>query len=203
MVPKFTKDHVLANLNRIGLVSQVLVDQTGVFVKVSHQAQRGKVSGWLPVLQGNTKAGGNIDYWTPQVGEQVAVSYLSSGLEDGICHGSFFNKHNPPPTTNQQVQVEKKADGTIFTYDNGAKQWTIAAQGKVNLSTLGDVTLSCGGNLMATVVGSTTIKSAGLLTLDADVKITKTLTVEGVVDFQAGGKAEPHITNTDGTGGGS
>ena len=65
----------------------------------------------------------------------------------------------------------------------------------------GPWTLQSSGNI--SITGTTCTITAPTITLAGNVEITGTLKVDGYATLAQGGIAQPHITNSDGSGGGS
>jgi phage baseplate assembly protein V len=158
-------------------------------------------SGYMTVLQRNTL--GTNDFYVPEEGEPVWVMMAGRSLSRGLILGSAYTDDNPPPYNSRTIRGVKFKDGTFIIYDaaNGGN-YQINSAGKLTATTVGDANVTVGGNLVANVTGNASLKSPNI-TLDGAVTVTKTLTVQGVCTFSAGGSATPSIINTDGSGNGS
>ncbi len=189
---KTGRDSEVRNLFRQGKVTERIVNNTGVTVRVQYLDKNGLVSKPLPVKQHGSRKTGS--FYCPKIGDDVCVTMLPNGSEDGFVDGSFYNAGNPPPTTNPDCHHTTYEDGTIMEYDEVSHTLKVDSVGPVNITATGNVTV--------TSMGVATIKATSIV-LDGPVHITKTLIVDGVVNFSAGGFANPKIANADGSGGGS
>ena len=58
-----------------------------------------------------------MHYYLPKVGDDVNVTMLCNGSEDGFVDGSFFNEGNPPPEgLDKDTRHFRTEDGTITEY---------------------------------------------------------------------------------------
>lgn len=85
-------------------------------------------SGWLSVLQRNTKA--NKDQGLPDVDEFVACM-LDTGGESGCILGAVYTRDNTPPEPSPDVRRVTFSDGTCIEYDRDASVLKVAAVGDV------------------------------------------------------------------------
>jgi phage baseplate assembly protein gpV len=100
-------------------------------------------------------------------------------------------------------------DGSQFEYNpdkgmlhiGGIKDLQLIGGGAINITKGGPINMTAGANVF--VKGANATIQGGTITLDGNVQISGTLTVKGFCDFQAGGQANPHIVNQDGSGGGT
>lgn len=198
---KTGRDSEMRNLHRQGKVTEVLCDQTQTSVRVQYLDKQGLISKPLPVKQFGSRS--TSAFWCPKVGDDVSVTMLPNGTEDGFVDGSFYNTGNPPPTTNPNCRHITYQDSTIIEYVEGppaAKGAKAGGTGTLKFFSAGPVNITC-GSCIITASGAVTIKAASI-TLDADVTITKSLTVQGTTSMQLA-QANPHCTNTDGSGNGA
>jgi phage baseplate assembly protein V len=113
-------------------------------------------SGWLSVLQRNTKA--NKDQGLPDVDEFVACM-LDTGGESGCILGAVYTRDNTPPDPSPDVRRVTFSDGTVIEYDRDASVLKVAAVGDVYID---------GSNVEIT--GSTVL-------VEADCTVSESLTV--------------------------
>jgi len=201
------RDSEVRNMYRQAKVIERIVDLTQVSVRVQYLDKDGLISKPIPVKQHGSKSTGS--FWCPKIGDDVCVTLLPNGGEDGFVDGSFYNAGNPPPTTNPDCHHTTFADGTIIEYKEATQTARSSSPGQLTIKstypiviTSGNVSITVTGTTSLTSSGTTTIK-ASAITLDSDVTITKSLTVKGVSNLQGGGTATPHMTNADGSGNGS
>jgi phage baseplate assembly protein V len=219
-VNKTGRDSEVRNLTRHGKVTEVLEDPEqvqalGPCVRVQYLDKEGLISKFLPVKQNGSRS--TSSFYCPKVGDDVSVTMLPNGNEDGFVDGSFYNAGNPPPITDPDTRHIKFNDGTVIEYTEkapagvlkrgtaaggaGSGTFTFNSVGPMVITTSGPISIKAGGAI--TIEASSITLKAGTITLDGNVHVTGSLTVDGAVDFKAGGKIAPHLTNTDGSGGGS
>lgn len=196
------RDSSVRNVHRQGKVTEVLVDKTQVCCRVQYLDKSGLISKPLPVKQFGSRS--TSAYWCPKVGDDVSVTMLPNAEEDGFIDGSFYNTGNPPPIVDPNTRHITFADGTVMEYAEGPPAGIRGAKaggsGVFTFFSAGPLNINC-ANATITCSGQCTIKAAAI-TLDADVTITKNLTVQGTTDMQLA-RANPHCTNTDGSGNGA
>ncbi|WP_322999961.1 phage baseplate assembly protein V [Castellaniella sp.] len=124
----------LANIVRVGTI-------------VEADYRRGKVrvfcddftTDWLPWK--TRRAGGDIDWWAPEVGEQVEV-IAPSGLMEGASVGpSFYSDENPEPESSPDLHTIRYKNGDKITHDRAAGSLTIKVAGEVNVDAGGPATV--------------------------------------------------------------
>jgi phage baseplate assembly protein V len=192
-VNKTGRDSEIRNIFRHGKVTEVLVDATQVCVRVQYLDKDGLISKPLPVKQFGSRS--TSAFWCPKVGDDVSVTMLPNGDEDGFVDGSFYNTGNPPPIVDPNTRHITFADGTIIEYAEGppASGRAGGGGGTFKFTSAGPINIICG---MAVIQAAT-------ITLQADVHITGALTVDGYTTLNQGGIAKPKMTNSDGSGNGS
>lgn len=140
----------LANVSRVGTIEEV--DYTAARVKV--RLEEKLLSGWLPWL--TQRAGGDVTWWAPEVGEQVLLTCPMGELNQAYVTGSVYQTSVPAPDALETKRVTKYADGAVISYDRtehvlsavlpaGATA-ELTADGGITLT--GDVSIT--GNLTAT-----------------------------------------------------
>jgi phage baseplate assembly protein V len=192
---------------RHGKVTEVLCDDTQVCCRVQYLDKDGLISKPLPVKQFGSRS--TSSFWCPKVNDDVSVTMLPNGDEDGFIDGSFYNTGNPPPITDPNTRHVTFADGTVIEYtEKGAGIRGTAAggagSGTLTVNSVGPITIKCTGACYIEASGQATIK-ASLILLDAtDVKITGKLWVDQLKPYAAGEiMSTPHVKNADGSGNGS
>jgi phage baseplate assembly protein V len=200
------RDSEIRNGVRGGKVVETLCDETQVCCRVQYLDKDGLVSKPLNVKQFGSRS--TSSFWCPKVGDDVNVVMLPNGDEEGYIDGSFYNTGNPPPITDPDTRHVTFADGTIIEYTEKAKPGVVkrgtaaggAGSGTLMINSVGPINIKCAG--VCYIEAPIVIIKAGSITLDSDVTITKTLTVQGTTSLQLA-SANPHCTNTDGSGNGS
>jgi phage baseplate assembly protein V len=189
---KTGRDSELRNMFRHGKVTEVCVDATQVCCRVQYLDKDGLISKPLPVKQFGSRS--TSAFYCPKVGDDVNVTMLPNGDEDGFIDGSFYNTGNPPPITDADTRHITYADGTVMEYKEGqtATATRVARNGQLTITSQFPIDITCG----------TAIIKAGSITLDGPVHITGALTVDGYTDLKGDGIARPHLQNEDGSGNG-
>ena len=190
---KTGRDAEVRNMFRHGKVTEVLVNKTQVNVRVQYLDKSGLVSKPLPVKQFGSRS--TSSFWCPKVGDDVSVTMLPNGSEDGFVDGSFYNTGNPPPIVDPNTRHITFADGTVIEYAESGSTFTFKSSGPLNIN-CGSANITCSG---------TAIIKASQVTLDAaNVLITGKLHVDQMVPYAAGEiLSTPHVKNADGSGNGS
>jgi phage baseplate assembly protein V len=113
---KVGRDHQMRDLFRAGKVIERKVDEKlGPLVRVQYLDKQGVISKWLPIKQPGARA--TMFFYVPKIGNDVNVTMLPNGSEDGFVDGAFYNEKNPPP---EGVDIDtrhlKTEDGTVVEY---------------------------------------------------------------------------------------
>ena len=114
-------DAVLCIL-KVGEVTDV--DPAHCKIRATFDAEDGKTSDWLPVLQRKTLE--DKDYSVPDIGEDVLCVFFHEAEETGFALGSFYAGEIELPASSQDQRVVKFKDGTIISYDRSSH--TLKAQ---------------------------------------------------------------------------
>ena len=94
----------------------------------------------LPIIVKQSQ--NNKDYWIPDIGESVLCLFLPTGIESGFILGSYYNKKDRPPVTDQNKRTVKFKDGTILEYDRATHKLTADVKGDIELKATGSITLT-------------------------------------------------------------
>lgn len=134
-------------------------------------------------------AGDTIEWLAPSIGEGVMLLCPSGDPSQGVALRGFYSEDFPSPSTDPAKHMRVYRDGASLEYDMAAHvlNVTLPAGATVNVTAPGAVNVN---TKQATV-------KADKMTLDADVEVTRSMTVKGPFSFQAG------MTGTGGAGGGS
>jgi phage baseplate assembly protein V len=143
---KTGRDSEIRNMFRHGKVVEIVCDKTQTSVRVQYLDKDGLVSKALPVKQFGSRS--SSSFWCPKVGDDVSVTMLPNGNEDGFVDGSFYNTGNPPPITDPNTKHTTFSDGSIIEYGEGAPTSGATRAGGSNASQLtlqlvGPVLLNC------------------------------------------------------------
>lgn len=100
-----------------------------------------RVTDWIPYVM---KANKHIKIWIPpQIGEQVEVHSPYGEGDDGVAHGSIYNKDCKEPTwANDHTSGIEFSDGTVITYDTTAKALTVNTSGSVAITAPSGITVT-------------------------------------------------------------
>lgn len=149
-------DRRISNLIRFGAIAQV--DYAKALVRV----QAGEIlTGWLPWM--TQRAGGNISWHAPEIGEQVVVLAPSGELNQGIVLAGMYQVAKPPPVSTPVKHHTLYGDGAVVEYDRSSHR------------------------LMAVLPAGATVQliSNGGIAINGDITLTGTLTAS--VDVIANG----------------
>lgn len=80
-------------------------------------------TGWLPWL--THRAGMDVDYWAPEVGEQVILLSPHGEIEQGVVLPALYQQKYPATDARPHVCRIRFADGADFSYDRDHHQYTI------------------------------------------------------------------------------
>lgn len=138
---KTGRDSEIRNGSRHGKVTEVICDETQVAVRVQYLDKDGLISKPLPVKQFGSRS--TSSFWCPKVNDDVSVTMLPNGDEDGFVDGSFYNTGNPPPIVDPNTRHITFADGTVIEYAETGSTLKIDAKGPVNLVSAGTVSIRC------------------------------------------------------------
>lgn len=111
----------------------------------------------LPIIVKQSQ--NNKDYWIPDIGESVLCLFLPTGIESGFILGSYYNKKDRPPVTDQNKRTVKFSDGTILEYDRKTHKLTADVKGDIDIKATGKVDINANGAI--------TINSGTSITLTA------------------------------------
>jgi phage baseplate assembly protein V len=177
---KVGRDHQMRDLFRAGKVIERKVDpEKGPLVRVQYLDKQGVISKWLPIKQPGAR--GTMMFQVPKIGNDVNVTMLPNGSEDGFVDGSFYNKKNPPPGgVDIDTRHFKTEDGSIIEYREKDSTFNLDASG-------------ASGGLLRAGGGGAVIVSAGTITITAP-----TITIKG--DIQHQGNITTTGTHTDSVG---
>jgi phage baseplate assembly protein V len=157
-----------ANLLRIGII--VELDPTGAKAAalLGYPVSGGRVrvaigkftTSWLPWF--TRRAGGDRDWWMPEVDEQVMVLSPMGDPFQGVVLPAINYSKAPAPADIETVKRVIFADNGKFEYDREKGKLTIIIPGEVDI-TASNVTVNC--NL---VVGGD-INASGNIHADGDI----------------------------------
>jgi phage baseplate assembly protein V len=172
---KVGRDHQMRDMFRHGKVIDRKHDKKkGPLVRIQYLDKQGLISKWIPVKQ--TGARSTMHYYCPKIGDDVNVTMLPNGSENGFVDGSFFNEGNPPP---EDIDIDtrqfKSADGTVIEYQEKSSSFSIDASGATN----GVGGKSAGGGTI-TVKGGQIELSAPTILITGNIQHTGLINTSGI-----------------------
>lgn len=106
-------DRRISNLIRLGTIAQADYASAKVRVKAGDI-----LTGWLPWM--SQRAGGDVSWHAPEVGEQVLILAPSGELNQGVVLTGLFQLAHPAPANTPEKQQTLYKDGAVIEYDRTA-----------------------------------------------------------------------------------
>ncbi|WP_018694440.1 phage baseplate assembly protein V [Algicola sagamiensis] len=127
----------LSNLILIGSISNV-DEQNALVQVVSGELE----TGWLPWL--TRRAGNDIEYWSPEVGEQVVLLCPDGDPELGVVLPALYQNQFPALDKCTSVHRVQYQNGAVIEYDREANQLkaTLPSGGKIQLVSDGGIEIT-------------------------------------------------------------
>lgn len=174
----------------------------------------GLTSAWLPWL--TQRAGNDVTWWAPSVGEQVLWLAPGGLPTTGIVLPGIYSNQTPAPSTDQAVHATHYRDGAVISYDTANHTLHAKVPGDADITTSGDLAASVGGACSLTAQNNITAISAagdisvaataGGITAQAATNITATaptIALTGAVTITGSlTLAGPFAAGPGGSGGG-
>jgi phage baseplate assembly protein V len=212
----------LLNCIRNGTVINRRNGTNGPEVQIAY-TDRNIISDWTRIgVPGGS--GAFHHYHCPDIGDNVTVLHMPTGIEQGIVVCSNPTDNNPTFVPNSiDSHAMAGQDGSFFEHEPNSGTTTMAGIGHLHIQA-GEALLyfatenvQVSGNWTKQVGGTITINAGGQITVTApmislngvlidsagNVTIPGTLTVKGNVAFEATGTIATHLTNLDGSGAGA
>ena len=170
----------LANVVRPGVVAEA--DYGAARVRVKYAEEKEAVTAWLPWLAG--RAGGDIEWRAPEIGEQVLVLAPSGELTNGIVLAGLYSDARPAPAESSDRHLVRYLDGAEIEYDRETHRLkaVLPEGGTAEISAPDGVTIS----------GDVTV--TGDVTVDGGVDASGDITADGDIaadgNVEAGGEVE-------------
>lgn len=131
----------LANAIRTGVITEA--DYTGQLVRVRYDDENpNAVTAWVPFL--TARAGGDREWWAPEVGEQVMLLSPSGELTNAVALPAIYSTQSPAPSADPDKHLVRYADGAEIEYDRSAHRLKISCDVEI----VGNLTVT--GNIAAT-----------------------------------------------------
>lgn len=138
---------VAENMIRIGTVQELDATAARVRIKIGDL-----LTDWLPWLV--QRAGDDVSWWCPSVGEQMLILSPSGDLAQGVCLPAIYSDAKPANSNNPDKHKITYADGAVIEYDKVAHVLT------VNLPEGGVVNVIADVNVTGNIVASGNITDA-------------------------------------------
>lgn len=110
----------ISNLIKVGRV--VLADYEAARLKVDLD---GRETGWLPWF--THRAGGDISWHAPEIGEQVCVLSPDGNPSNGLVLPSLYQTEYTAPAKSADISRTVFGDGLVIEHDRAQKITTISA----------------------------------------------------------------------------
>lgn len=173
-------ERILANLIRVGTVAELDAANARVKINVS-----GLTTDWLPWT--TSRAGATRTWSAPRAGEQVLLLAPHGDLAQGVVVPSIYQDDHPAPADSQDKETTVYPDGSTVEYNSASNTLT------VTVADGGNVVINCKHATInaendATINTETaTISASASTTIDSPATtVTGTLTVQGLLTYQAG-----------------
>lgn len=174
----------LSNIIRVGVIADLDTEDARVKVEfLGTEESPGILTDWLPWI--TTRAGDDISWWAPTVGEQVLLLSPSGEIGAGIVLPAIYSNQKPPNGNTQSIRRVTYSDGTMIEYDKEQSKLSVNCVGSVELIAAGDVSVESGGNVSVVAAGFVDIQSseatvtASQVTINGEVAINGNVTVSG------------------------
>ncbi|MGE4169144.1 MAG: phage baseplate assembly protein V [Candidatus Margulisiibacteriota bacterium] len=164
----------LANLIRVGIVSQIDVENARVKI-VTSQIE----TDWLPWL--TSRAGDDTSWWAPSIDEQVLILSPSGELSTGVVLPAIYSDLKPANADTSQVHRITYSDGTVIEYDKEQNKLKVDCVGSVDVIAAGDVHVETEANVSVVAEGNLTAEAASAEITAATVTINGNVTVNGTL----------------------
>ena len=135
----------LQNLIRVGTVHEINGDKASVDMG----------DGWITEALPWTvrRAHGDIEWWAPEVGEQVVVLSPGGVIEDGVIAWSLYQSDHPAPANSPDMHVVQYKNGASVTHNRATGDMVFDVKGAFKVSAGGAVSIAAAGAV--TLVGAT------------------------------------------------
>lgn len=168
----------LARLIQVGVIASVNAANSTGTVTIGTNT-----SASLKIMQ--HRAGADVSYSMPSVGEQCLVFFPSGNMDAGFILPAIHSTANTPGAADTDIHRMTYADGTVIEYDQSTSTLTADCVGDVMIesATLADVTAP------VTTINATTSATvtAPTINLTGTVNITGPLNLAGIFAQTGGG----------------
>lgn len=168
------------NAVRKGSIAAIDLDRALCRVAVGgsddDDADEGLVTNWIPWFA--VAAGATTDWRVPSIDEQVMLLCPMGDPAQGVALCGFYSDEYAAPSHAGTAHVRRYPDGALIAYEH--EQHALTA------------VLPAGATITVVSPGSVTVQTetatvhATDITLDADVTVTRSMTVKGPLTFESG-----------------
>lgn len=137
----------------------------------------------LPIMVKQTLK--NKDYWIPDIGEPVICIFLPTGIESGFILGSYYNKKNLVPATDQNKRVIKFEDGSYIEYDRQAHKLIGDIKGDIDIKATGKIDILAEGEINITTNSKATVTANESIDILANTDVN--IDAKGLANVKAVG----------------
>lgn len=129
------------NALRIGTVAELDAKKARVRIKIGEL-----LTDWIPWLV--QRAGDDVAWWSPSVGEQMAVFSPSGDFAQAFCTGALYSDVIPANCLDPMKHVVTYTDKAVFEYDKTTHSLNITLPEGGTVNIVADVHIT--GNITAT-----------------------------------------------------
>lgn len=160
----------ITNLVRVGVVHATAYSEGRI--RVALNGEPDALTPWIPWV--TRRAGNDVDYWAPELGEQVIVLSPGGEFAQAFAMCATYQAAVPSPHTDPDRHTTVYQDGTTIDYNRTTHVLDVDVQGDLvinikNGATVvvgGDVDVTAGGNVNVTSDGAANVVAGGGVTLD-------------------------------------
>jgi len=145
-------DRRISNLIRIGTIDQADYEAAKVRVRAGDM-----LTCWIPWL--TLRAGLDVNWHAPEVGEQVLVLSPSGELNQAVVLAGLFQTAYPQPVNTKEKHHAKYKDGAVIEYDRAEHHLKAILPAGATVELIADGGIAVTGNITLT----------GTLTASVDV----------------------------------
>ncbi len=154
----------VANLIRVGTIAEADYGRALARVRIGELT-----TDWRPWL--TCRAGGDLSWWAPEIGEQVILFSPSGELTLGVILAGMYQQAKPAPADRPTVHRTVYQDGAVVEYDREASRLTVTTPGDVVVDAGRSVTVTAGAEVTVTAASSIAVTSASQVSITAPTVI--------------------------------
>lgn len=151
-------------------------------------------TGWLPWV--TRRAGNDIDWWAPEVGERVIILSPGGKTEVAVILGSVYQKDFPAPGSLPSLHTVIYKDGTTFSYNRKKHEFKFSISEDSSSDPGIDLTAKADGTIKIVAKSDIAIETEGVV--EVTTKDNVTVMTEADASIEAKGNVAVN-TNGDAT----